>query len=819
MSTITRARQAHSNRKSKAADHRQVSSSILRTRSFSLILLALAAAVSAPLASASAATLNLPLTPITASQNLVAPNSFFATTLSGVGAGFDITNATYLGWCGDSQFAPVVPTQAVTAYSTYSATLPANAANAAWPKVNHVLNNKIGTPDEIQAAIWLLLTGTTTYDVTANVTAMLNAANANPGFVPAAGQKVAVLLYIDGFAPAGPVQDTIIEVVVPGTPGDLCTGVIGDVVWQDTNRDGIQDAGEPGINGVTVRLKNSVGTVIKTTVTATVGTQQGIYNFTKVCAGTYTVEVDTATLPAGLTPTLNGVGADRAVDSNGSPAIAILSTDASSDLTIDFGYQSPCTGMIGDFVWSDTNGNGIQDSGEPGINGVKVNLYDASGVTLLGTTTTSSSGFYQFTGKCRGSYTVKVDASTLPPNLTQTATGAGLDPTKDSNGSPVLVVLNLDNSVDNTVDFGYKSACAGTIGDFVWHDQNGNGIQDLGEPGLNGVTVRLKNSSGAVIATAVTAANAGLSGYYLFSGVCAGAYTVEVDTATVPAGFSPTTANAPGSNTNNDSNSSPSAVTLSTNTSVVTNIDFGYLSPCTGEIGDYVWYDINVNGQQDAGEPGILGVTINLRDPGTNALIATTTTDADGFYEFTGRCAGSYKVEVVTPSGYAPTTEDAAGVPDTIDSDGSPVNVSLTTNSSVNNTIDFGFKLNVVGACPLTIGYWKNHANKWGASSLTLGSQTYTKTELLALFKLPVSGDASINLAHQLIAAKLNLLNGAVGTPISASITAADALLAGQSGKLPYKIHPSTALGAQMVARAAELDNFNRGKLTNGCAH
>ncbi len=215
MSTLSRASQAHSNRKSKAEDHRQVSRSILRTRSFSLILLALASAVSAPLASAAAGTLNLPATPITANQSFVAPSSFLATTLSGVGAGFDITNATYLGWCGDDQFAPVAVTQLVTAYSTYSATLPANAANAAWPKVNHVLNNKIGTPDEIQAAIWILLNGFTTFDVTPSVTAMVNAANANPGFVPAAGQTVAVLLYIDGFAPAGPVQDTIIEVKVP----------------------------------------------------------------------------------------------------------------------------------------------------------------------------------------------------------------------------------------------------------------------------------------------------------------------------------------------------------------------------------------------------------------------------------------------------------------------------------------------------------------------------------------------------------------------------------------------------------------------------
>ncbi len=642
MTTLMNAGQAHSTRTSKAVDRQQVSNSTLRTPSFSLIILALVAAVSAPLASASAATLNLPATPITASQNFVAPSSFFATTLSGVGAGFDITNATYLGWCGDSQFAPVMPTQAVRAYSTYSATLPANAANAAWPKVNHVLNNKIGTPDEIQATIWLLLTGTTTFDVTPNVTAMLNAANANPSFVPTAGQTVAVLLYIDGFDPAGPIQDTIIEIKVPGPIGDLCTGVIGDVVWQDTNLDGIQDAGEPGINGVTVRLKNSAGTVIKTTVTATVGTQQGIYTFTKVCAGTYTVEVDTATIPAGFAATLTGAGPDRAVDSNGSPAVVTLATDSSSNLTIDFGYAAPCTGKIGDFVWNDTNGNGIQDSGEPGINGVRVNLYDAAGTTLLGTTTTNSSGFYQFTGKCSACYTVKVDASTLPPGLSQTTSGAGADRSKDSNGSPTQVLLNANNSVDNTIDFGYKPACSGSIGDYVWHDQNYNGIQNSGEPGLNGVTVRLKNSAGTVIATAITVTNAGAAGYYRFTGVCAGSYKVDVDQSTVPTGFVATTVNAPGSTSSNNSNPDPSSVTLASNSSEVTIIDFGFVAPCTGKIGDFVWEDTNKNGKQDSGEPGINGVKVNLRNPENNSLLATTTTNSSGFYQFTGLCADCY---------------------------------------------------------------------------------------------------------------------------------------------------------------------------------
>jgi hypothetical protein len=62
--------------------------------------------------------------------------------------------------------------------------------------------------------------------------------------------------------------------------------------------------------------------------------------------------------------------------------------------------------------------------------------------------------------------------------------------------------------------------------------------------------------------------------------------------------------------------------------------------------------------------------------------------------------------------------------------------------------------------CPLGQGFWKNHTGAWPVTSLTLGRQTYTQAELLALFDTPPRGDASVILAQQLIAAKLNIANG-----------------------------------------------------------
>ena len=120
--------------------------------------------------------------------------------------------------------------------------------------------------------------------------------------------------------------------------------------------------------------------------------------------------------------------------------------------------------------------------------------------------------------------------------------------------------------------------------------------------------------------------------------------------------------------------------------------------------------------------------------------------------------------------------------------------------------------------CPLGQGYWKNNTAAWPVNSLILGSQTYNMTELLAILNTPSGGDASIILAKQLIAAKLNIANGSDPTPISSTIIHADSLLSMFSGKLPYHVKPSSAIGQMMVSDANTLDNYNNGLLTPGCS-
>ncbi len=119
--------------------------------------------------------------------------------------------------------------------------------------------------------------------------------------------------------------------------------------------------------------------------------------------------------------------------------------------------------------------------------------------------------------------------------------------------------------------------------------------------------------------------------------------------------------------------------------------------------------------------------------------------------------------------------------------------------------------------CPAGQGFWKNHAEAWLVTDLMLGSQMYTQVELIAILNLPPQGDASLILAHQLIAAKLNIAVGADATAISSIVAQGDALLAAFPNRLPLGVAPSSTEGNTMTSLSSVLDVFNNGGLTVGC--
>jgi hypothetical protein len=133
----------------------------------------------------------------------------------------------------------------------------------------------------------------------------------------------------------------------------------------------------------------------------------------------------------------------------------------------------------------------------------------------------------------------------------------------------------------------------------------------------------------------------------------------------------------------------------------------------------------------------------------------------------------------------------------------------LTASCSFNVTVTAGNK------CPHAQGYWKNHPSLWPVSSLTLGSVTYNKTQLLSILNNSTTGDASVILAREEIATLLSLANGSNPTPICGTIADANAALG--TSTVPAKVGPKTILGQRMVGDANTLDSYNIGNLTPGC--
>ena len=115
------------------------------------------------------------------------------------------------------------------------------------------------------------------------------------------------------------------------------------------------------------------------------------------------------------------------------------------------------------------------------------------------------------------------------------------------------------------------------------------------------------------------------------------------------------------------------------------------------------------------------------------------------------------------------------------------------------------------GPGTLTIGYWKNHADKWPVTSVTLGGGTISETQALAILNTPPRGDATIILAQQLIAAELNVQLGNTSSCVSSTIAAANSLLA--ANPVGSHLSTSSAAGQQAVALGSTLDSYNNGAL------
>ena len=190
---------------------------------------------------------------------------------------------------------------------------------------------------------------------------------------------------------------------------------VGDYTWMDVNRDGLQDADEPALPGVTVTLMRADGSAVTDAsgnpVAAVTTDANGKYVFENLLPGDYKVSFQA---PAGYEATTSEAGDDRAADSNGASASVTLAQGQTDD-TIDFGAVG--TGVIGDQLFVDVNQNGgnAPDAGDKVLPGVKVTLTwtGPGGITRTYETTTDAEGKYKFENLLPGEYKVSIDPETL----------------------------------------------------------------------------------------------------------------------------------------------------------------------------------------------------------------------------------------------------------------------------------------------------------------------------------------------------------------------------------------------------------------------
>lgn len=335
---------------------------------------------------------------------------------------------------------------------------------------------------------------------------------------------------------------------------------------------------------------------------------------------------------------------------------------------------------LGDFVWVDTNHDGIQNDGPTGLNNVRVELWSpgADGIqntnddvplasTITSNSPTSTAGWYRFPGLAPGSYYTKVIP---PPTFILTLQGATTD-ANDSDGNPatgMTRVVTLAANEDNpNLDFGLFATQKAALGDYVWFDRNSNGIQDESPfDGVNGVTVRLFVDDGngvpsagdLQVATTVTADDVyARPGYYLFDGLIPGLpYYVQFIR---PAAANAFTSRDAGGDDTVDSDASlvdgTSQIVTLAPSEVNRTVDAGLtVTGGTLSLGNQVWRDTNNNGifEPQSGEAGIDGVRVDLyRDvnndgnPTLDEYIGTTLTQTiNGFagrYGFGNLAAGN----------------------------------------------------------------------------------------------------------------------------------------------------------------------------------
>ncbi|EFR44418.1 bone sialoprotein-binding protein [Streptococcus pseudoporcinus SPIN 20026] len=431
-------------------------------------------------------------------------------------------------------------------------------------------------------------------------------------------------------------NNIVVNSDVSGGTGTEVTYSVGDYVWFDTNKDGLQTNGEKPAANVLVTLTYSDGTT-KSVYTDASGHYQFNGLFDKE---TYTISF---TPPAGYVLTTSNTGSNDAIDSDGSSVTVTIK--AANDMTID-------AGLIPDPV-SQSTSTSLSDSVR---NSTSVSTSTSLSNSVSHSTSVSTSTSLSDSVSHSTSVSASTSLSDSVRNSTSVSTSTSLSDSV-SHSTSVSASTSLSNSVSHSTSVSASTSLSNSVRNSTSVSASTNLSDSVSHSASVSASTSLSNSvSHSTSVSASTSLSDSVS------------HSTSVSTST--------------SLSNSVSHSTSESLSTSESQSAS---HAGSEVAKVHTIGDTVWEDTNHNGIQDPGEPGISGVTVTLTNP--DGSTKTTSTDSNGHYGFTDLVDGDYTVTFETPKGYKPTVANTGD--DTKDSDGQVVKVTVAGND--NPTIDSGF--------------------------------------------------------------------------------------------------------------------------------